>query len=181
MMMRGHPPLKGDRPAMMISRTLFATRRGRMIGPLLCLVAAALAIVVADGAKLILASGFLLLAVLFRVSAELSGRHGRLKSHIACLEVDLEAITALTGPQGERFRDLEASVADSTTRLDSSFLAIAELEERQEELDGRLSRIVEVLQPIKRYRLEASEDTPDLTLRTSTRELLRRWRQEPGS
>lgn len=163
---------------MTISRVLFATRARRIIAPLLSLVAAALAVVGGDGPDLILAAAFLLVAVLFKVTAELSGRTIRFESRVRSLRRDIEAMRAPTSELGNRLREAEANISASTTRFDAAMSAIAELEKRQSDLDRRLGRVVEALQPIRRHRLETEEDVPDLTLRSSTVTMLRRFRQE---
>lgn len=162
---------------MMISTTLFATRGGRMIGPILCIVGAAVALIAGGAANLILAAAFLLATVLFKVAAELSGRQARLESRIRSMRRNLEGITGTMQPLDARVAEAEAAIGAASARLDSTMPALAELEERHSKLDRQLALVIESLEPIRRHRVEANEGAPDLALRPGTTAALRRFRE----
>ncbi len=165
---------------MLITRTLFATRARRVAVPLLCLILAATAIVVGSGLGVVVAVGFAILAGLVKVAAELSSRERRLESRIRSARRDLDAaIKALRSAETD-VHDADAGLDALATRVDALLARAARIEERQQELDDRMSSAIEALQPVRRYRLVSGDDMADLSLRSSTGTLLRRFRNEGG-
>ena len=165
---------------MVITKTLFATRTRRMVAPLLCLILAATAILVGGDLGMVVAAGLVLLAVLAKAAAELSGRESRLESRARSARRDIDAVTTSVGSLEASARAAEAGRDALADRLDEAMATIARIEKGHQELDDRMGGIIDALQPVRRHRLPTGDAVPDLSLRSSTGAMLRRFRDGRG-
>ena len=166
---------------MLIYKVLFATRIGRMLPPLLCVVLAAAAWVLGGRLGVAMSLGLVLLAVLYKVAAELAGRLTRLEARRRAAQRDTEAAMASMRSLKRRMRATESKLDELTTELQAAgantATRVVGLEESHQKLVDQVDRVVEGLQPIRRHRLFAGEMMPDLSLESSTEMLSRRLRQ----
>lgn len=165
---------------MVITKTLFATRTRRVVAPLLCLILAVTAILVGDGLGMVVAAGLVLLAVLAKVAAELSGRETRLESRARSARRDIDAGTTSLGSLEASAKAAEAGRDALAARLDEAMATIARIEKRQQELDDRMGGVIDALQPVRRHRLLTGDAVPDLSLQSSIEPMLRRFREGRG-
>lgn len=151
---------------MLITKELFASRMRRTAALLVCLILAAIAILLGGGQGFVVAAGLVLLAVLFKIGAELSGGQQR-----------LEAATSALRSLEPDIREAEIVLADLTNRLDEVVARVAQVEKSQRELDDQIDRLIDSLSPARRHRLFSGDEPPDLSLRSSTEAMLRRFRE----
>ena len=168
---------------MLISKVLFSTRVRRALLPGLCLLLASIAMALGDRHGLVLALAIVLVAVLSKVTAELSGRLSRLGSRWLAARQDIDETMATLQSQADRLAAAESKLDALNAEFEA---AEAHVEAQHQKLvdevgriAGQLDGVVEGLQPIRRHRLFETEPMPDLSLRPSTEMLLRRFRRRP--
>ncbi len=166
---------------MLISKVLFTTRIGRMLLPIICLALAAAALAMGDRLGVLVALGFVLLAVVSKMAAELSGRLTRLESRRRAAQRTAGAAMASARSMARRINATESRLDSLAIELQVASASAAErvvrLEEGHQTLVDQVGRVVDGLQPMRRHRLFEGETLPDLSLRSSTEMLSRGFGQ----